>query len=465
MTLTIACVWTGSKYGPEYVTRLQTMVARHLAAPHVFLCLTDRGDARALLPADVRVIDVSALGLPGWWPKMALFDPEIRGPGRCIYFDLDTVIVGDLLPLLNLPGYFGICKNFARLAGVPNWPCRFGSCVMSFAPDWDSSAIWQAFRLDQTQIMAECVRGDQQAIERLLPEKIWLLQNHVPGGFFVNYRDLPDYPKVPPVGAAVVVFGGRHTPANCQINWVRRAWLAPRDEDKMTEATTKPRFEKYRQVAPTLDGIREDHTARYRFAAGEAAKRNMTTAYDVGCGSGYGSYILAAEGGLIVAGNDRVQECIDYGGEHYGHPSVDRTCADLSDMFPEGVDWTDHDDAIKRMIVAFEIVEHSNLAPAFLKRAANHAFLLVGSVPNQDVVPYDAPRVNPEHYRHYTPTEIVAELDAANWRVTTLGSQAGKRDAGAKVRRGEPFGRTLVFVAKSLCFRQPNKRFAVRPTT
>ena len=462
MTVTIACVWTGAKYGPEYVARLQAMVARHLTVPHVFLCLTDRLDARALLPVDVRVIDVTSLELLGWWNKMALFDPAIRGLDRCIYFDLDTVIVGDLDPLLEWHGKFGICENFAQLAGVPGWPCAFGSCVMSFAAGWDSSAIWQGFLSDHTQIMKECGRGDQQAIERLIPDA-WMLQHYLPEDFFINYRDLPKHPAAPPAGAAVVVFGGRNTPANCQVSWVRQAWLAPKEEGKKMKPTSAevaaaPSFLKYRQVAPYLAGIREDHTARYRYAAAEASKRNMTTAYDIGCGSGYGSFILAAEGGLIVSGNDRVQDCIDYGNEHYKHPNIDRICGDLSDMFPEGGDWRDHDDAMNTMIAAFEIVEHSNLAPAFLKRAAEHAFLLVGSVPNQDVVPYDPAKFNPEHYRHYTHQEITDELKAADWRVMRLGSQTGKKGPGAKVRNGVFTGRTLVFVAKSLKFRQPGEK-------
>jgi len=43
-----------------------------------------------------------------------------------------------------------------------------------------------------------------------------------------------------------------------------------------------------RQVSPTLDGIRKDHLARYKWAA----KRLSGCVYDIGCGIGYGSKIL-----------------------------------------------------------------------------------------------------------------------------------------------------------------------------
>ena len=37
----VACVQTGSKYGPADVFRLQSMVAKHLPIPHRFVILTD----------------------------------------------------------------------------------------------------------------------------------------------------------------------------------------------------------------------------------------------------------------------------------------------------------------------------------------------------------------------------------------------------------------------------------------
>ncbi len=88
----IACVYkTGGDYTAEYVERLAKGVARH--APGVsFLCLTD---------ADPASLSCNSVPLrhnwPGWWSKMELF--RLRGP--VLYFDLDTVICGDLSPLIK----------------------------------------------------------------------------------------------------------------------------------------------------------------------------------------------------------------------------------------------------------------------------------------------------------------------------------------------------------------------------
>lgn len=212
--LTVACVRTGTKYAADYVHRLKAMTARHLRS-HRFVCLTDRPGE---LP-ELETVNVAALGLPGWWAKMALFSPRFRGGGRVLYFDLDTVICGPLGPLADWDGTFGICANFAVRAGHPTWPCRYGSAVMSFAPGWGEE-VWDAFARAGTGMIAECPKGDQQAIEALVPDAT-LLQDVMPPGFFTSYRELGEEPLE---AASVICFGGHRTPANCPYGWVRRHW-------------------------------------------------------------------------------------------------------------------------------------------------------------------------------------------------------------------------------------------------
>lgn len=204
---------------------------------------------------------------------------------------------------------------------------------------------------------------------------------------------------------------------------------------------------KVRQQAPTLDGIRDDHLARYRWAVTQAQERGLTWAHDAGCGVGYGSWILAEEAGLWVLGYDREPAAVEYAQAHYRHRKVVRGVRELHDTWP--VHAGDIGVPQLGMVVAFEIIEHSAAAPAFLARAAPCASLLVGSVPNQDVVPFVPGKVNAEHVRHYTPSEISVELEEAGWRVVMLGCQTGKRGPGARVREDTTAGRTLVFVAES----------------
>lgn len=74
------------EFKPAHVQALQKQLERW--APFAqFECLTD---------TDVPDVECRPLkhGWPGWWSKMELFDPELRGD--FLFMDLDTVVTGPL---------------------------------------------------------------------------------------------------------------------------------------------------------------------------------------------------------------------------------------------------------------------------------------------------------------------------------------------------------------------------------
>jgi len=87
ITTVVAVQW-GNYLGRsiEYIDKLRAGVARHLLASHWFVCLR---------------LDDSPLS--GWWKKLEIFRPG-RFTGRCLYLDLDSVIVGGLDPLVYRKG-------------------------------------------------------------------------------------------------------------------------------------------------------------------------------------------------------------------------------------------------------------------------------------------------------------------------------------------------------------------------
>ena len=211
----VACVRTGNKYPSEYVHRLRLMVEKYLTNDYEFICLTDH-------PREVNcnTLDISEFYLNGWWGKMALFEPTWRKGERVIYFDLDTVICGDLSPLFNLFVDFGLCANFTRASGNKSWPCHYGSCVMTIGPN-RCEDVWHNFNANDVRLMRSAGNyGDQKVIEELSPGAT-LLQDVLPKGFFLGYRDLTNYK---PKGCSVVVFAGSSKPHNCEKEWIREAW-------------------------------------------------------------------------------------------------------------------------------------------------------------------------------------------------------------------------------------------------
>lgn len=215
----VACVLTGTeKYSIRDVARLRDMVRAFMPGAYRFVCLTDNRDAA--LDGVEFVQNVG--GLPGWWAKMALFAHDWRAGDRVVYFDLDTLIVKSLAPMLDIDPYFGICENFTRLSGNLNWPCRYGSCVMMIGRNL-SNYVWLKF-LSRRQVLmrAHARYGDQRVIEDLIP-KVTLLQSVLPERFMIGYRDLRETPDE---RVAVINFGGRHKADNSTFKWVRDLWAA-----------------------------------------------------------------------------------------------------------------------------------------------------------------------------------------------------------------------------------------------
>jgi hypothetical protein len=115
---TIACLWVRGHltyYTRDYVARLAGMVARHLDRPYRFVCLTDQPKD---VPKGVEAIRVPRLPdqVKAWWWKLRVFDPAIGLRDRVLYIDLDSIVVGSLAPLLDLP---------ASLALVPDEGSQF----------------------------------------------------------------------------------------------------------------------------------------------------------------------------------------------------------------------------------------------------------------------------------------------------------------------------------------------------
>lgn len=129
--LTVACVYRsgGSVYTSHYVAVLRDMVARHLTVPHRFVCLSD-----ADVPCE-RIPLVTTWR--GFYSKIELYRPGLF-TGPVLYFDLDTVIHGNIdeLARLAVEVPFGCVSD--PLGGHMN------SSVVSFTTD--CSFIFERFR-------------------------------------------------------------------------------------------------------------------------------------------------------------------------------------------------------------------------------------------------------------------------------------------------------------------------------
>lgn len=188
-----------------------------------------------------------------------------------------------------------------------------------------------------------------------------------------------------------------------------------------------------RQVSPTLDGIRRDHTARYEFATRVIPSGSRVI--DYASGIGYGSRILA-DAGLYVQGYDIDEETRAYAVKHY--QSFNTIFKHGNGNAPGDLDEAD-------VAISFETLEHLQDPRPLLKALRLAAPVLIASVPNEDVMPWEIlPSIGTKfHFRHYTKAEFAALLNECGWAVEEWHGQLGTDSEVEK----DVKGRTLIAIA------------------
>lgn len=211
--LTVICVLrSGGDYGADDVRKLRDGVARNMTVPHRFACLSD---------VDVPCERIPLLhNWPGWWSKIELFRPGLLD-GPALYFDLDTVIVGNIDRLAALPHDFAMIDlRTADQSGI----AQSGVMWLRNPPH----VVYERFCEDPAGFMrhhekakAGTYVGDQAFINDTLGKGIAKIT-----------RDLPDMVRSyklhcrenVPHGTSVVCFHGRPRPSEVRNSWMDKAW-------------------------------------------------------------------------------------------------------------------------------------------------------------------------------------------------------------------------------------------------
>lgn len=190
--LNVACVLKASNdYDAEYVERLRDGVKKHLKEPHRFVCLSD-------VEVPCERIELKH-DWPGWWSKIELFRPDIDDD--LLYFDLDTLIVGDLSDIAKVRHLTMLADFFA------DYPA---SGVM-YLPWFERGEVWRKWIKDPRAHMVEQGgHGDGGFLRKVWGNRPARWQDEVPGQIVsykkhVRGRGLPD-------DARVVCFHGQPRP-------------------------------------------------------------------------------------------------------------------------------------------------------------------------------------------------------------------------------------------------------------
>jgi hypothetical protein len=202
MDLTVACVLrSGGQYHAGHVRGLMAQVERWMPGTR-FVCLSD-------VPVPCERVELAS-DWPGWWAKVELFQ---HLKGRTLYLDLDSVIVGDPLPLVT--GRFTMIKNWVdptlRASGVMSWSGDYSHITKQFAP------IAQ-------RVMDAYVTSKRWGDQAFIAERAGRVDTFRPG-LVVSYRYQKHHFRrgKPPNGARVVAFNGTCVPWEGP-EWARCWW-------------------------------------------------------------------------------------------------------------------------------------------------------------------------------------------------------------------------------------------------
>ena len=157
-----------------------------------------------------------------------------------------------------------------------------------------------------------------------------------------------------------------------------------------------------RHIRSTLDRVGKWHKWRY----GQVLPyiTNKDTVLDLGCGVGYGSFILS-ENAKQVVGVDDSQETINYANVHWLKKNIEYICRDVFEVKRQ-----------YNVVAAFEIIEHIKDTERFFEKLAEITKdVLVLSVPHSSI------RVkNKFHWRHFTKEEITKYITNIGFKVERI---------------------------------------------
>jgi hypothetical protein len=208
---------SGGDFAVGHVYALRRMLGAHMSLRYrspltepepdtwTFMCLTDSD-----LPAWTGARSLRH-DLPGWWAKMELCRPDITGP--VLYLDLDTVVVGDVAPLVSDRSHSIVLRDLYRGRRDPQ---AVQSALMLLTEE-DRAAVWGAWSADPKRWMRK--RSDQDVYEAVLRDRVRFFQDTHPGMVVGFKSGLGRGKREPGPDARVVVFHGRPRPWASGTEW------------------------------------------------------------------------------------------------------------------------------------------------------------------------------------------------------------------------------------------------------
>jgi len=225
MTQTVICMKWGTRYGPDYVNRLYSMVQRHTGRPTRLVCYTDDTSG---ITAGVEAFPLPHIVLPEaktWlpWRKLCLWQKNLEGvTSEVLFLDLDMVITGNMDAFFDYePGHFCVARNWTQPHD------KIGNTSIFRFPVGGHTYLYDRIMHECESVMSEH-RNEQIFISREITDmKFW------PDEWCLSFKRslLPRWPMnffvAPPLpyGTKVVAFPGKPDPDEAmEGRWPHKHW-------------------------------------------------------------------------------------------------------------------------------------------------------------------------------------------------------------------------------------------------
>lgn len=189
-------------YTSEWVYRIKRSLEKNSTIPFRFICMTNEN-----LPG----IETVKLNHPqGWWAKMELCRPDIKG--RVHYLDLDTLITGNV--------DFFLREEESLLFKDWLWEDQKESALFVLNED-ERSIVWDFWSKDPRSHMFNFF-GDGRVYNFCIGKSVGALQEKHPGRIFTwKKTDMQSLHS----GCKILCFSGKPKPTDFDNDhWIKKYW-------------------------------------------------------------------------------------------------------------------------------------------------------------------------------------------------------------------------------------------------
>lgn len=210
---TVICIKWGTRYGPDYVNCLASMVWRNARRPTRVVCFTENPegiDSRVTTFPLPEFPNIPARVSSTGWRKLSLWQYPLGDlAGDVLFFDLDVVITGSIDEFFDFePGRYAVAENWSELNQ------NIGNTTVYRFPAGQMTYIFENFNRDPEKYLAE-YRNEQKYISGIAHDMVFW-----PKEWCVSFKHslLPPWPlrffqtpRLPP-GTKLVAFTGKPDP-------------------------------------------------------------------------------------------------------------------------------------------------------------------------------------------------------------------------------------------------------------